>query len=135
MQRPLDQCNYLSLRQIEQLARTFIDTTCHLEQQYHLSAPTFYEPARYRLLLETARLFRHLQYVGYCKRNELQTANPVKKISSRCRQHFHALWAKVALDNLLFPICSQAPGLPEHTLPIAVALRHTLDQLPLGASR
>ncbi len=123
--------NYLSHPQIEQRTRAFIDTTCRLEQQYNLSTPTSYDPARYRLLLETARLFRHLQYVGYCKRNELQTANVVKRISSRFRQHFHALWAKVALDNLLFPPGSQQPGLPENEFPSAMALRRTLDQLPL----
>lgn len=127
----LSQHNYLSHPQVEQLTRAFIDTTCRLEQQYNLSTPTSYNPARYRLLLETARLFRHLQYVGYCKRNELQTANPAKRISSRYRQHFHVLWAKVALDHLLFPLCAQAPRLPEHELPSAMALRRTLDQLPL----
>jgi hypothetical protein len=41
------------------------------------------------------------------------------------------LWAKVAHDNLLFPPCSQEPGLPENELPSAMALRFTLDQLPL----
>jgi hypothetical protein len=126
--------NYLSHPQVEQLTRAFIDTTCRLEHQYHLSTSTSYPPARYRLLLETARLFRHLQYVGYCKRNELQTTNAVKQISSRYRQHFHALWAKVALDNLLFPPCSQESGLPESEFPSAMALRHTLDQLPLDIS-
>ncbi len=130
----LDTYNYLSHPQVEQITWTFIDRTCRLEQEYNLSAPTSYDPARYRLLLETARLFRHLQYVGYCKRNELQTANAVKRISSRCRQHFHALWAKVALDNLLFPPCSQESRLPENALPSAMALRHTLDQLPLDIS-
>ncbi len=83
------------------------------------------------MLLETARLFRHLQYVGYCKRNELQTTNPAKRICSRYRQHFHALWAKVALDHLLFPPDLQKSGLPETEFPGAMALRHTLDQLPL----
>lgn len=124
--------NYLSHPQVEQLTRAFIDTTCRLEQQYHVSAPASYDPSTYRLLLETARLFRHLQYVGYCKRNELQTANPAKRVCSRYRQHFHALWAKVALDNLLFPACPQDMGLPEAGLPSAMALRHTLDQLPLN---
>ncbi|WP_089937646.1 hypothetical protein [Candidatus Entotheonella palauensis] len=130
----LDTYNYLSHPQVEQMTRAFIDTTCHLEQQYNLSVPASYDEPRYRLLLETARLFRHLQYVGYCKRNELQTANAVKRISSRYRQHFHALWAKVALDNLLFPPCSQAPELPESEFPSAMALRRTLDQLPLDVS-
>ena len=130
----LNKYNYLSHPQVEQLTRAFIDTTCRLEQQYHLSTPTSYDPARYRLLLETARLFRHLQYVGYCKRNELQTANAVKRLSSRCRQHFHVLWAKLALDNLLFPLGSQSSGLPEHAIPPAMALRCTLDQLSLDIS-
>jgi hypothetical protein len=44
------------------------------------------------------------------------------------------LWAKVALDNLLFPPGSQEPGLPENVLPSAIALRCTLDPLPLDAS-
>ncbi len=130
----LDCYNYLAHAQVEQLAQTFIDTTCRLEQQYNLPAPASYDPAHYRLLLETARLFRHLQYIGYCKRNELQTTNAVKRISSRYRQQFHALCAKVALDQLLFPTCSRAPGLPESEFPNAMALRHTLDHLPLDAS-
>jgi hypothetical protein len=41
------------------------------------------------------------------------------------------LWAKVAHDNLLFPPCSPEPGLPENELPSVMALRFTLDQLPL----
>ncbi len=130
----LERANYLSLTQVEQLTRAFIDTTCHLERQYQVPVPASYDAARYRLLLETARLFRHLQYVGYCKRNEWQTANPVKRMSSRCRQHFHALWAKVALDNLIFPAFPQETGLLERAFPIAIALRRTLDQLPLDAT-
>ncbi|WP_143301535.1 hypothetical protein [Candidatus Entotheonella palauensis] len=129
----LDAYNYLSHPQVEQMTRAFIDTTCHLEQQYNLSAPASYDPPRYRLILESARLFRHLQYVGYCKRNELQTASAVKRMSSRYRQHFHALWAKVALDNLLYPPDPRAHGLPESEFPGAMALRCTLDQLPLDA--
>lgn len=132
--RALDAYNYLSHVQVGRLTRAFIETTCRLERQYNLPVPTTYDAPRYQLLLETARLFRHLQYVGYCKRNELQTANAVKRISSRYRQHFHALWAKVALDNLLFPLCSRASSLPESEFPSAMALRRTLDQLPLDVS-
>jgi hypothetical protein len=126
----LDRYNYLSQVQIERLTQAFIDTTCCLEQQYQLATRASYDPARYRLLLETARLFRHLQYVGYCKRNERQTSNAVKRTSSHYRQQFHLLWAKVALDNLLFPTRAAAPGLPENEIPNAMALRRTLDRLP-----
>ncbi len=131
-QAALEQYNYLSHQQIENLTHAFIETTWRLEQQYLPAARASYSAKQYRLLLETARLFRHLQYVGYCKRNEQQTHAPGKRISSRYRQHFHALWAKVALDNLLVPRGPEEPSLPAAERPTATMLRHLLDRLPLG---
>jgi hypothetical protein len=130
-QGALSRYNYLPHPRIERLTAAFIDTTWQLEQQYLQGRRVPYPPAAYRLILETARLFRHLQYVGYCKRNEMQTQNPSKRASSRYRQNFHALWAKVALDQLIFPPCVKAQCLPEPERQTAMALRHTLDQLPL----
>jgi hypothetical protein len=61
----------------------------------------------------------------------MQTRNPSKRVSSHYRQKFHALWAKVALDHLIFPPCAEAQCLPEPERQPAMALRHTLDRLPL----
>ena len=130
-QATLSQYNYLSHPRIERLTAAFIDTTWRLEQQHLQGRRAPYQPAAYRLILETARLFRHLQYVGYCKRNEMQTRSPNKRVSSRYRQKFHALWAKVALDHLIFPPCAAAQCLPEPERQPAMALRYTLDRLPL----
>jgi hypothetical protein len=130
-QAALSRYNYLSQPRIERLTAAFIDTTWQLEQQHLQGKRAPYQPAAYRLILETARLFRHLQYVGYCKRNEMQTRNPSKRVSSHYRQKFHALWAKVALDHLIFPPCAAAQCLPEPERQPAMALRHTLDRLPL----
>jgi hypothetical protein len=127
----LAQYNYLHHAQVEALTSEFVDTTLRLERQYLASERPTYSPAERRLLLETARLFRHLQYVGYCKRNEQQALTPSKRVSSRYRQQFHALWAKCALDNLLFPRCPAEACLPEAGRPAAMALRQTLDGLPL----
>jgi hypothetical protein len=68
-QGALSQYNYLPHPRIERLTAAFIDTTWQLEQQHLQGRRAPYPPAEYRLILETARLFRHLQYVGYCKRN------------------------------------------------------------------
>ena len=107
-----------------------------MEQQQWPETRVFYPPVQYRLVLETARLFRHLQYVGYCKRNELQATMPSKRMSSRYRQRFHAVWAKVALDNLLYPVdmgvMVQQSYLLAPEWQSAMALRHTLDRLTLG---
>lgn len=130
-QATLSQYNYLPHPRIERLTASFIDATWQLEQQHLQSRRPPYQPTAYRLILESARLFRHLQYVGYCKRNEMQTLNPSKRVSSRYRQQFHALWAKVALDQLIFPLCAEAQCLPEPERQPAMALRHTLDRLPL----
>jgi hypothetical protein len=127
----LAQYNPLHHAQVEALTAEFLDTTLRLERHYLSPQRPPYTPAAYRLLLETARVFRHLQYVGYCKRNEQQALTPSKRISSRYRQQFHALWAKCALDNLLFPLCPEAECLPEAGRAAAMALRQTLDRLPL----
>lgn len=127
----LAQYNYLTHEQIEALTSTFVDTTIRLEQQYLASERPPYTPGERRLLLETARLFRHLQYVGYCKRNEQQAMTAPKRLSSRCRQQFHALWAKWALDKLLFPSRHEDACLPAGGRQAALALRRTLDRLPL----
>ena len=127
----LAQYNYLHHAQIETLTSEFLDTTLRLERQYLAPQRPAYSAAERRLLLETARLFRHLQYVGYCKRNEQQALTPSKRLSSRYRQQFHALWAKCALDNLLFPRHPEEACLPEAGRPAAIALRQTLDDLPL----
>jgi hypothetical protein len=124
--------NYLTHEQIETLTAVFVDATIRLERQYLASARPPYNPAEQRLLLQTARLFRHLQYVGYCKRNELQAMTTRKRLSSRYRQWLHALWAKCALDELLFPLHHGEECLPVGNRPAAMALRRTLDQLPLG---
>jgi hypothetical protein len=123
--------NYLLHAQVEALTAHFLDTTLRLERQHLAPERAPYSAAEYRLLLETARVFRHLQYVGYCKRNEQQALTPGKRISSRYRQQFHALWAKCALDNLLFPQHSEQACLPEAGRPSAIALRQALDYLPL----
>lgn len=125
--------NYLSHEQVNTLTTTFLETTWRLEQKHLAAVPPPYGPVEQRLLLDTTRLFRHLQYVGYCKRNEEQAQTASKRLSSRCRQHFHAVWAKVALDNLLFPSDAEAQCLSEAQRHSALALRHTLDQLPLPA--
>jgi hypothetical protein len=123
--------NYLSHEQVETLTMTFLETTWHLEQQHLAATRPPYSSAEQRLLLDTTRLFRHLQYIGYCKRNEEQAQTASKRLSSRCRQHFHAVWAKVALDNLLFPAEAGGQWLSEIQRHLALALRQTLDQLPL----
>lgn len=128
----LAQYNYLSHKQVEALTHDFLDATWRLEQQYLQPARSPYSPTERRLLLETVRIFRHLQYIGYCKRNEQQALTESKRLSSRYRQHFHALWAKSALDNLLFPSCPEAQCLPATGRPAATALRRTLDMLLLG---
>jgi hypothetical protein len=125
--------NYLSHEQVDTLTMTFLQTTWHLEQQHLAATRPPYSSTEQRLLLDTTRLFRHLQYVGYCKRNEEQAQTASKRLSSRCRQHFHAVWAKVALDNLLFPADAEAQYLPAAQRRSALALRQTLDQLPLPA--
>ena len=125
--------NYLSHEQVDTLTTTFLETTWRLEQQHLAATRPPYNTAEQRLLLDTTRLFRHLQYVGYCKRNEEQAQTASKRLSSRCRQHFHAVWAKVALDNLLFPADTAAQYLPAAQQRSALALRQTLDQLPLPA--
>jgi hypothetical protein len=127
----LAQHNYLRHAQVEALTAHFLDTTLRLERQHLTPARSAYSEAERRLLLETARVFRHLQYVGYCKRNEQQALTPAKRISSRYRQQFHALWAKCALDNLLFPPHPEPACLPEVGRSSALALRQTLDDLPL----
>ena len=127
----LAQHNYLHHAQVESLTTAFVDATRRLEQQYLAPLRPSYGPAECQLLLETARVFRHLQYVGYCKRNEQQALTTSKRLSSRYRQRFHALWAKCALDNLLFPWRSEDKSLPEAGRRSAMALRLTLDSLPL----
>lgn len=126
--------NYLTLLQVETLTAAFLETTLRLERQYLVGPRPVYTPAEYRLFLETARVFRHLQYIGYCKRNELQALTESKRLSSRYRQQFHALWAKYALDSLLYPP-TPATGacLSPEGRQAAVALRRTLDLLPLAA--
>jgi hypothetical protein len=123
--------NYLSHAQVEALTADFLDTTWRLERQHLAPERAAYSAAERRLLLATARVFRHLQYVGYCKRNEQQALTPSKRISSRYRQQFHALWAKCVLDNLLFPRHPAEACLPEAGRPATIALRQTLDALPL----
>jgi hypothetical protein len=127
----LAQYNYLHHAQVEALTSEFLDITLRLERQYLAPERPVYSAAERRLLLETARLFRHLQYVGYCKRNEQQALTTSKRISSRYRQQFHALWAKCALDNLLYPQGPAEACLPAAGRPAAMALRQTLDGLPL----
>jgi hypothetical protein len=122
--------NYLCHAQVEALTTAFVDTTLRLEQQYLTATRPVYSPAQRRLLWESARVFRHLQYVGYCKRNEAQALTRSKRLSSRYRQRFHALWAKCALDNLLFPRRPQDACLPDTGRQAAMALRQTLDRLP-----
>jgi hypothetical protein len=124
--------NYLTHQQVETLTAAFLDTTLSLERQYLTPKRPIYSQAERRLLLETARLFRHLQYVGYCKRNEQQALTDSKRLSSRYRQQFHALWAKCALDNLLYPPRPEDDCLPETGREAATALRQTLDLLPLA---
>jgi hypothetical protein len=124
--------NCLTMQQVDTLTAAFLETTLRLEQQYLALPRPAYDPAEYRLLLETARLFRHLQYVGYCKRNELQAVTDSKRLSSRYRQRFHALWAKSALDSLLYPQGAAHDCLPAAGRQTAMALRRTLDMLPLA---
>jgi hypothetical protein len=125
----LAQHNCLTAQQVEMLTTTFLETTLRLEQEYLAAPRPAYSPAEYRLLLGTARVFRHLQYVGYCKRNELQALTDSKRLSSRYRQRFHALWAKSALDSLLYPPCATPDCLPKAGRQAALALRRTLDML------
>ncbi len=130
----LAQYNYLSHDQIEALTESFLDTTSRFEQQYlTLKQPALSRTQR-RLGLETARLFRHLQYVGYCKRNEAQALTTGKRLSSQYRQQFHALWAKCTLDRLLYPQQPADQCLPAVGRQAALALRQTLDLLPIGSS-
>jgi hypothetical protein len=130
-QEVLTQYNYLSHEQIETLTVAFLETVWQLEKQYLEPARPPYDPGERRLLLETTRLFRHLQYVGYCKRNEQQALTANKRLSSRYRQRLHALWAKVALDRLLFPSGALEACLPEAGRQAATTLRRLLDELPL----
>ncbi len=123
--------NYLSHQQVQRLTTDFLAATWRLERHYLPSAPAPYSRSEWRLLLETTRLFRHLQYIGYCKRNEQQALTARKRLSSRYRQHFHALWAKIALDSLLFPRADEEQCLPEAQRPAAADLRRTLDRLAL----
>lgn len=128
----LERYNYLTHEQIETLTAAFVESTIRLERQYLAPERPLYTPAEQRMLLETTRLFRHLQYVGYCKRNEQQAMTAGKRLSSRYRQRLHALWAKCALDELLFPRHRGEACLPAGCRPAAMALRRTLDQLPLS---
>jgi hypothetical protein len=121
--------NYLCHAQVEALTSEFLDTTLRLEEKYLPTTRPAYSPAESRLLRESARVFRHLQYIGYCKRNEQQALTRSKRLSSHYRQRFHALWAKCALDNLLFPLRPQDACLPEAERQAVVALRQTLDCL------
>jgi hypothetical protein len=126
--------NYLNHDQIEALTASFLDTTSRFEQQYLASQRSASSRTQRRLVLETARLFRHLQYVGYCKRNEAQAQTMAKRLSSQYRQQFHALWAKCTLDHLLYPQRPADQCLPDTGRQAALALRHTLDLLPIGSS-
>ncbi|MGQ4809117.1 hypothetical protein NKDENANG_02519 [Candidatus Entotheonellaceae bacterium PAL068K] len=121
--------NYLTHQQIEALTTAFLDLTLRLEWQYLGRQGAAYSHTERRLLLETARLFRHLQYVGYCKRNEQQALTADKRQSSRYRQQLHALWAKCTLDNLLYPLQPDDDCLPTAGREAAIALRQTLDLL------
>jgi hypothetical protein len=129
----LAQYNYLSHQQVEALTSAFLDTTLRLEREYLPGARPLSGPGERRLLLESVRLFRHLQYVGYCKRNEQQALTASKRTSSQYRQRFHALWAKCALDRLLYPACPEDVSLPPAGREAATALRRTLDALPLDS--
>lgn len=126
--------NYLKHDQIETLTASFLDTTSRFEQQYLTSKQTAASRTQQQLALATARLFRHLQYVGYCKRNEAQALTTGKRLSSQYRQHFHALWAKCTLDRLLYPPRPADACLPDTGRQAAMALRQTLDLLPIGSS-
>jgi hypothetical protein len=128
----LAQHNYLTHQQVESLTAVFLQTTLHLERQYLRLVRPAYSRTDCRLLLETARLFRHLQYVGYCKRNEQRALTTSKRVSSRYRQQLHALWAKCALDSLLYPPRPEDTCLPDAGREAATALRKTLDLLPLA---
>jgi hypothetical protein len=130
----LEQYNYLNHDQIETLTASFLATASRFEQQYLASQQPALSQIRQRLVLETARLFRHLQYVGYCKRNEEQSLTTGKRLSSQYRQQFHALWAKCTLDRLLYPQQAADPCLPDTGRQAALALRQTLDLLPIGSS-
>lgn len=130
----LAQYNYLNHDQVEALTASFLDTASRFEQQYLASQRPALSPTRRRLVLETARLFRHLQYVGYCKRNEEQAQTTGKHLSSQYRQQFHALWAKCTLDRLLYPQRPADRCLPDAGRQAALALRQTLDLLPIGSS-
>ncbi|GIX48234.1 MAG: hypothetical protein KatS3mg131_2445 [Candidatus Tectimicrobiota bacterium] len=118
--------NYLSHAQGGRLLRDFLAVSQRWQRRYLPALPCDSDAQRQRLLLEATRVFRHLQYVGYCKRNELQALTPDKRRSSRHRQHYHLLWAKCALDRLLLspPAC-----LPPAGREAATALRRTLDAL------
>ncbi|MCZ6875822.1 MAG: hypothetical protein O7G88_20210 [bacterium] len=128
----LAQYNYLNHHQVEALTESFLATTSRFEQQYLASQRPTLSRTQRRLLLETARLFRHLQYVGYCKRNEQQALTAAKRLSSQYRQQFHALWAKCTLDRLLYPQRPADKCLPDAGREAALALRRTLDGLPIG---
>jgi hypothetical protein len=128
----LAQHNYLTHRQVESLTAAFLKTTLHLERQYLKPVRPAYSWAERRLLLETARVFRHLQYVGYCRRNEQRALTASKRVSSRYRQQLHALWAKCALDRLLYPLRPEDACLLPAGREAATALRQTLDLLPLA---
>lgn len=128
----LAQHNYLTHQQIETLTGEFLDTTYGLEQQYLTPARPPLSQAERDFLMEVVRVFRHLQYVGYCKRNEQQAFTTSKRTSSRYRQQFHALWAKCALDRLLYPHRPTSAGLSAAGKTAAATLRRTLDHLPLG---
>lgn len=129
--KSLTQYNCLSHEQIEALLTAYLDTTAELEQRYLSPVRALYSARERRLLWHTARLFRHLQYVGYCKRNELQAQTVSKRLSSRYRQHLHAVWAKCALDSLLYPLTPEDDCLPAEARAQAMALRQSLDALPL----
>ncbi len=123
--------NYVSHDQVEALTDAFLETTLRLERQYLGSERPAPSRSERRLLLETARLFRHLQYVGYCKRNEQQALSPGKRLSSQYRQRFHALWAKCTLDRMLYPQRPEEKCMLDSGREAAVGLRRTLDLLPV----
>ncbi len=95
--------NYLNAEEVEGKTRDVLRMDAELEKGILNREPHNYSEEEVRKLMDAARVARHEEYIGYEARNESR-AKPEERAVAVNRQRLHLLWAKVAADEVLYPL-------------------------------
>ncbi|MBI4163933.1 MAG: hypothetical protein HY512_03655 [Candidatus Aenigmarchaeota archaeon] len=95
--------NYLGEEDVRVKTADILRMDAERERELLKREPHHYSEEQVRQLMDAARVARHEEYIGYEARNESRV-KPEERAVAVNRQRLHHLWAKVAADEILYPL-------------------------------